>query len=64
MRKEAVAGFKKHENEFRCSLCQSKITKNQSKLDKTEKLCDEAVALKYYDSVLREIDGDVCVCLF
>lgn len=41
-----------------------KKTKNKSKLDKTEKLCDEAVALKYYDSVLREIDGDVCVCLF
>ena len=46
-----------------CAKVQS-MFKTRSKLDKAEKLCDEAVALKYYDSVLREIDGDACVCLF
>ena len=48
IREEVMQSFKKHEDDFRCSLCKKD----------NEKLCDEAVAMKYYDSIIKEFEYD------
>ncbi|KAK8821826.1 hypothetical protein WA556_002271 [Blastocystis sp. ATCC 50177/Nand II] len=52
--KDALKGkvkdsFKQHENAFRCGLC---------KRD-NDSICNEAVAMKYYDSIIRELNGEL-----
>ena len=57
VRTEVVKGFKKHEDAFRCSLCKSKILSLPSCIEDHANLCNEAVAMKYYDSILKEMDN-------
>lgn len=56
LRKQVEASFKKHEDAFRCSLCKSKIETRNWQTEEYNTLCDEAVAMKYYDSILKELD--------
>lgn len=56
-RTEVVKGFKKHEDAFRCSLCKSRILNLPSCIEDHDNLCNEAVAMKYYDSILKEMDN-------
>ena len=50
------ASFKKHEDAFRCSLCKSKIGAGNWYKEEYDTLCDEAVAMKYYDSIIKELN--------
>lgn len=49
--------FQEHEKAFRCSLCKSGYYGWLWLLEEMDKLCDEAVAMKYYDNIIKEIQG-------
>lgn len=49
--------FQEHENAFRCSLCKSWNFSLFWWLEEMDKLCHEAVAMKYYDNIIKEIQG-------
>ena len=56
LRKQVEASFKKHENAFRCSLCRSIVWRVNWLEEEFDTLCDEAVAMKYYDSIIKELN--------
>lgn len=56
LRKQVEASFKKHEDAFRCSLCKSKVGAGNWYKEEYDTLCDEAVAMKYYDSIIKELN--------
>ena len=56
-RADVLKGFKKHEDAFRCSLCKSRDLHLPSRIEDYANLCNEAVAMKYYDSILKEMDN-------
>ena len=55
---DVFKSFQEHENAFRCALCKSRNVCIVSLwIEELDTLCDEAVAMKYYDNIIKEIQG-------